>query len=167
MRQIVLESLFPPGEIYVTYRDGNPSVLLGFGTWSRFSQGRVLVGADQFNPTFTPVGKIGGVSDVFLNTSQMPFHGHAVPGQWVTTEQAGNHSHQVGFDYQSGGVVNAQSYVDSPNSDESTVYRNTSENGNHQHNVYIAGTNTEYEGGNEGHTNLQPYTVVNMWVRTA
>ena len=45
VRNLVGASLYPVGSIYMASVSTNPSTLLGFGTWSAYGAGRVLIGA--------------------------------------------------------------------------------------------------------------------------
>ncbi len=55
-----MSSIYPIGSVYITVINESPSVLLGFGTWERISQGRVLIGLDE-NSTYLDVsGNTGG-----------------------------------------------------------------------------------------------------------
>ena len=48
-----LQRIYPVGSIYINGSTGaNPSSLLGFGTWSRYAQGRVLVGLNESDSSF-------------------------------------------------------------------------------------------------------------------
>lgn len=48
------------GGIYVTVDPTNPATSLGYGTWTMFGQGRVLVGLDPTNPNFHLPEQTGG-----------------------------------------------------------------------------------------------------------
>ena len=52
-------SAWPIGSIFITVAAGDPSTLLGFGTWTRFATGRVLVGWDPSNPMFDTIEETG------------------------------------------------------------------------------------------------------------
>lgn len=51
---------FPVGSIFTTVSASNPSDLLGYGTWTPFGVGRVLVGVDTSNTDFDTVEETGG-----------------------------------------------------------------------------------------------------------
>jgi len=108
---LYLETLYPVGELYVTHRSGNPSTLLGFGTWTQYSDGRLPAfmsntGSAPFN-TLDTVG--GGVSTT-LTKEQLPTElqnlAHTIsntPGSSGTgVAQAGNNASA----YQNHGIFN-------------------------------------------------------------
>jgi hypothetical protein len=68
---------YPVGEIYVTRRSGNPSSLLGFGTWEAYAQGRVLVGYDSADSSFDAQDKTGGAKVHHLSLNEIPAHTHS------------------------------------------------------------------------------------------
>jgi hypothetical protein len=50
----------PVGSVHVTIDPVNPATALGYGTWSAFGSGRVLIGVDPADSDFNPVEKTGG-----------------------------------------------------------------------------------------------------------
>ena len=67
-----LEFMYPVGEVYVTHRSGNPSTLLGFGTWSQIAEGQFPVMMSPGDPTFGAIGNTGGATSQTLTAAQMP-----------------------------------------------------------------------------------------------
>lgn len=55
-----VSAAYPVGSVYISTVSTNPSVLLGFGTWVRIAQGRVLIGQDDSNAAFQTGGQTGG-----------------------------------------------------------------------------------------------------------
>ena len=54
-------TLYPVGSIYINASVAtNPGTLLGFGTWTAFGAGRVLVGLDSGDGSFDTVEETGG-----------------------------------------------------------------------------------------------------------
>ena len=78
-------ALNPVGSIYTNASDGtNPATLLGFGTWSAFGTGRVLVAIDSSNTLMDAAEETGGSADAVViahnHTLTDPGHIHSVSG---------------------------------------------------------------------------------------
>lgn len=142
--QQALAAIYPVGSVYTNATvNTNPNSLLGFGTWTAFGTGRVLVGVDSGDTAFDTLGETGGSKDAIVVA-----HTH-------TTADAGTHSHTVASSGESGSTGNfiaGASYTDRNIS--------TSSAGSHSHTVNSTGSS----GTN---ANLQPYVTVYMWKRTA
>jgi hypothetical protein len=54
------QDAYPIGSVYISTTATNPAGTLGFGTWTRIAQGRVLIGQDDTNPSFLTAGQTGG-----------------------------------------------------------------------------------------------------------
>lgn len=67
---------WPIGSVFISIVPTNPSVLLGFGTWSTFAAGRVLVGLDSGQTEFDLVEETGGAKTHTLTVAEMPTHTH-------------------------------------------------------------------------------------------
>lgn len=52
--------LFPVGAVFISVVSTSPGTLLGYGTWSAFATGRVLVGIDAGQTEFDVVEETGG-----------------------------------------------------------------------------------------------------------
>jgi len=75
----VLKKVYPVGSIYTNATDStNPATLLGFGTWSAFGAGRVMVGLNSDDTDFDTVEETGGEKTVTLTAAQsgLPSHTH-------------------------------------------------------------------------------------------
>jgi hypothetical protein len=71
-----LRAMYPVGTIYTnTTVSTNPATLFGFGTWSAYGAGRVLVSKAE-SGTFATAGATGGAETHTLTTAQMPVHSH-------------------------------------------------------------------------------------------
>ena len=71
----VLEKVYPVGSVYINASvSTNPATLLGFGTWTAFGAGRVLVGLDSTDTDFDSAEETGGAKTVTLTASQIPEH---------------------------------------------------------------------------------------------
>jgi len=78
---IDLTVLYPVGSIYTNASSStNPATLLGFGTWSAFGAGRVLVGIDSSDSDFDTAEETGGAKTHTLTIDEMPSHTHDVTG---------------------------------------------------------------------------------------
>jgi hypothetical protein len=73
---LMQQRTYPVGEILTTRRTGNPSTWLGFGTWTRYGQGRVLVGYDEADASFNALDKTGGAKTHVLTVAEIPAHNH-------------------------------------------------------------------------------------------
>ena len=74
-----LLSVYPVGSIYINAGVAtNPGTLLGFGTWSAFGDGRVIVGVDSTDTDFDAVRETGGAKTHTLTVAQIPAHTHNV-----------------------------------------------------------------------------------------
>ena len=81
----LLQALYPVGTIYTNATDGtNPATLVGFGTWSAFGTGRVLVAIDSGNTLMDAAEETGGSADAVViahnHTLTDPGHIHSVSG---------------------------------------------------------------------------------------
>jgi hypothetical protein len=75
----VLELSYPIGSIYTNASDStNPSSILGFGTWTAFGTGQVLVGLDAGQAEFDTLGESGGAKTHTLSEGELPNHTHDV-----------------------------------------------------------------------------------------
>lgn len=142
----ILAAVYPVGSVYTNAGvDTNPATLLGFGTWTAFGSGKVMVGVDAADSSFNLLGETGGSKNVtgnsashVLTTSEIPPHAHEIRTRSV---------------YSTTGVASAGA------PGIGSLEGNTSQNA----------------GGGLGHDHaisltdaaLQPYITVHMWKRTA
>lgn len=75
----LLDVFYPIGTIYESTKPDNPSTFMG-GTWSRFGNGKVLVGVDENDADFNTVNKTGGEKAHTLTIPEMPSHTHNYVG---------------------------------------------------------------------------------------
>ena len=85
----VMNFAYPLGSIFISVNPTNPATYLGFGTWTIFGQGRVLIGVDPLDvgpiDPLNTSGLTGGFKQHTLTVSEMPSHTHTVPtGSSVT-----------------------------------------------------------------------------------
>lgn len=81
----LLSLVYPVGSIYTSTASTNPNTLFGFGTWSEFGSGRVLVGYDSGQTEFDTVEETGGAKTHTLTTSEIPAHSHGLTRFPTTT----------------------------------------------------------------------------------
>ena len=81
-------SQLPIGFVFISVVSTNPATSLGYGTWSAFGAGRVLVGLDAADPAFDTAEEVGGAKTVAgAGTNSAPtFTGSAL----------GTHAHGAG-----------------------------------------------------------------------
>jgi hypothetical protein len=63
---------YPIGEVFTTHRTGDPSTLLGFGTWTRIAAGRMPVMLNPADADFDTIGKQGGEKTHTLTIDEIP-----------------------------------------------------------------------------------------------
>jgi hypothetical protein len=142
--------LFPVGAIYSSTSSTNPGTSLGFGTWTQFAAGRMMMGAGG---SFSP-GTTGGSNDAITVS-----HTH--------TASVSDPGHRHGYDDAYFAEVPNSGILGSGDSDydNSYVYRSprpttdTVATG-----ISVSVSTTGSSGTN---ANLPPYIVVYMWQRTA
>ncbi len=148
-----LAAVYPVGTIYTAVVSTNPATLLGFGTWTAFGTGRVMVGIDTSDAGLATAEQTGGsknaivVSHTHTATSTVtdPQHNHgASSGNFLTETGSGSYAY-------GGAGANI------------SVVTNTA---NASTGVTVATTNST-EGSSGTNANMQPYIVVYMWKRTA
>jgi hypothetical protein len=148
--QAAIALLYPVGSIYTNASvSTNPATLLGFGTWTAFGAGRVMVGFDSGNTLFDTAEETGGSADAITvshtHTATSTDSGH-------THEQDGN----IGgaFAYAAGG---GNPGIGTPSQTNVNVSTSTA-------NI----TTTVASAGSSGtNANYQPYITVYIWKRTA
>jgi hypothetical protein len=141
--QAALVLIYPVGSIYTATVSTNPATLFGFGTWTAFGAGRVLIG----NGGGFTAGATGGSADAIVVS-----HTHT-----GTTAGSGSHSHTIPGAYTAGGTANDGLY-----SNASSTIVTTDTVANHTHTF-----TTDSTGASATNANLQPYVVVYIWQRTA
>lgn len=74
----VLKLTYPIGCIYTSTVSTNPATVFGFGTWSAFGAGKVLVGLDSGDTDFDTAEETGGAKTHTLTTTEIPAHNHQI-----------------------------------------------------------------------------------------
>ena len=150
--QAAIALLYPVGSIYTNATvNTNPATLLGFGTWTAFGAGRVMVGFDSGNALFDTAEETGGSANAITVS-----HTHT-----ATTAASGPHTHTINEgSLTSSGSANLTSGDDYTNIVAFT--QTTSSGGDHTHTITVDST-----GSSGTNANYQPYITVYMWKRTA
>ena len=141
--QAAMAALFPVGAIYTAVVSTNPATLIGFGTWTAFGAGRVMVGFDSSNALFDTAEETGGSANAIVVS-----HTHT-----ATVTDAG-HAHTYFSPAVGGALVNAAAP-----SGGGTQNTGTATTG-----ITVANST---EGASGTNANYQPYITVYMWKRTA
>ena len=111
---------FPIGYILIDVTNTNPNTFLGYGTWSAYGAGRVLVGQDTTQTEFDVLEETGGAKTHVLSVGEMPSHTHL--------QNAHNHG---GVKTGGGGTVAAGSALGLSGLDVTAVNQNTGGSGAH------------------------------------
>lgn len=75
----ILNMIYPVGSIFISTSSANPATTMG-GTWTRYGQGRVLVGVNESDTDFSTAGKTGGEKTHLQTVEEMPSHTHGFRG---------------------------------------------------------------------------------------
>ena len=133
-----IDDIYPVGSIFITTSTANPSTYFG-GKWEKFAKGRTLVGLDEYDYNFGEIGRTGGEKTHKLTIDEMPSHNHTFDRQqWYEVDPVSK-SH-------SGSIYSWKTTI---GGSTSAAYRG----------------DTWSAGGGIPHNNMQPYIVVNMWIR--
>jgi hypothetical protein len=149
--QAAIALLYPVGSIYTNASvSTNPATLLGFGTWTAFGAGRVMVGFNASNALFDTAEETGGSADAITVS-----HTHTATS---TVTDAG-HNHFIGNT--GSGIGNAGGGNASVIGAAQTVATTTATTG-----ITVA-TTVASAGSSGTNANYQPYITVYAWKRTA
>ena len=152
----VKSALFPVGSIYTNSSvSTNPATLLGFGTWTAFAAGRVMVGFDSTNALFDTAEETGGNADAITVS-----HTHTA----TSTVTDPKHTHRLRAD--SGISISdffggsAESFGISEGTFRDAGIESVATG------ITVATTNAS-TGSSGTNANYQPFITVYMWKRTA
>jgi hypothetical protein len=141
-----LSALYPVGTIYTNASvSTNPATLFGFGTWTAFAAGRVMVGLNASDSSFDTLEETGGSKDAIVVSHS---HSASDSGHTHTTFNGANLNSNVTNGGVAGTVNRGSTFSNETNSASANISVSTTGS---------SGTNA----------NLQPYIVVYMWKRTA
>lgn len=68
----LLPYIYPIGSLYFSVNSTNPATSLGFGTWSAFGAGKMMVGFDGADTDFDTDEETGGAKTYTLTTANLP-----------------------------------------------------------------------------------------------
>lgn len=156
--------MWPVGSIFFTVDARNPKEILGFGTWEKFAQGRMIVGVgtttDAANDTRTVINEAkGGTYAAKLTEKNIPPHTHPL-GDAGATQADGAHSHV--FRYLEMAKPSPDTKHDGLMAQYNVVNHRTETDGAHTHK--LTGT-TETFGAGEAFDIIPPYIACNIWKR--
>lgn len=147
--QAALSALYPVGSIYTNAAvSTNPATLLGFGTWSAFGAGRVMVGLDAGNAAFDTAQETGGSADAIVVS-----HTHSA----TSSVSDPGHNHTIGF----------QNNTIDQNSGSAGLARQGTSNTSTASTGISVSTSIGTTGSSATNANLPPYIVVYMWRRVS
>jgi hypothetical protein len=152
----IKNELYPVGSIYTNSSvSTNPGTLLGFGTWTAFGAGRVMVGLDAGNALFDTAEETGGSADAITVS-----HTHTA----TSTVTDSGHTHSIYSRPLGGSPTSPATYlmgdVNSGGGANSAA-TNSATTG-----ISVA-TSVASAGSSGTNANYQPYITVYMWKRTA
>ena len=162
--QAAIALLYPVGSIYTNATNAtNPATLLGFGTWTAFGAGRVMVGFNASNALFDTAEETGGAADATL-----PSHTHtgttAANGSASGTITGGFGSDFGIFNGATGVFATSGSLGNRPQGAGGTGSQNTATLTIPTHTHTIT---TDSAGSSGTNANYQPYITVYMWKRVS
>jgi microcystin-dependent protein len=154
---------WPIGSVFTSVVATDPSVLLGFGTWSSIAAGRMLVGLDSGDTKFDTVEETGGAETVTLTATELPAHTHTFSGN--TGTESASHTHDTGsLDGHSGTTVAGSGSTSIYTMDTPITRSSGGQSTTHTH--AYSGT-TSSNGSGSAFSIMNPYFVVYFWKRTA
>mgnify|MGYP003676734940 CR=1 FL=1 len=68
----IAQAAYPVGSVFIAVVSTNPSSLLGFGSWSAFGTGRMLIGIDSSDSDFNAVEETGGAKTHTIAQTNLP-----------------------------------------------------------------------------------------------
>ncbi len=150
--QAAIALLYPVGSIYTNATvSTNPATLLGFGTWTAFAAGRVMVGFDSGNALFDTAEETGGSADAIVVS-----HTHTA----TSTVTDPSHSHTM-IAITNASLGGGSETIPRSINTNTTFTTNTATTG-----ITVSTTNTS-AGSSGTNANYQPYITVYIWKRTA
>ena len=151
--QAAIALLYPVGSVYTNASvSTNPATLLGFGTWTAFGAGRVMVGFDSGNALFDSAEETGGSANAIVVS-----HTH------TATSTDSGHTHTTTWNNINDFIQGSQSPGAEQSPDDTQGTFNIATNSS----TANITTSISTEGSSATNANYQPYITVYMWKRTA
>ena len=149
LKTYILSSVYPVGSIFISTSSTSPATSLGFGSWSRFGEGRMLVSQSSSDSDFDTAEETGGAKTHTLSEANLAEHSHF-------SSNSGN------------GFPN----LVQNNSALTMTSKSNGGLGNNDYNlVGISGQANQSPTSNTGSgtavTHMNPYIVTYMWKRTS
>jgi hypothetical protein len=162
---------FPVGSVFIGVVSTNPGTLLGYGTWSAFGAGKVMVGLDSGDGDFDTVEETGGAKTKAISAhSGTAVADHA--SHTHTYTEVPNHVHVQSVNSATTGGLSGYGVDTSTNTSVASGYSTANPTGGVATGT-TAGPNatlTHSVTQPSAHTDLnvvQPYIVAYFWKRTA
>ena len=179
----VIETIYPVGALYISTLSTNPATLLGFGTWTTFGAGKVLVSLDSGDTDFDVVEETGGaktVASVGTNANESS-HTHTGAAHTHPLSDDGYAFIRMTSTAAAGAIVGRRVTVSSWTDEFETDTADASSSSSSRTTATPLGGATDSTtpgagGAGSAHTHtftgtassvVQPYTVVYMFKRTA
>jgi len=173
-----IQRLWPVDSVFFAAVGTDPAILLGFGVWQQYAQGRFIVGQGRDNafPTNYGLGGLGGQESVTLSADQSGVrdHNHQIPARQTDTFNA-LHTHTMaittaqgfglGNEDNMGGYKNRVLITGGPG----VGFMETEPGGsNHAHNIPASATLGVTGGAaTAAHENRPPFLALAIWRRVA
>jgi hypothetical protein len=135
----LLGAVYPIGSIYTSVVSTNPATLFGFGTWTAFGAGRMLIGRNASDADFNTAEETGGSKTHTLTEAELATHTHIQNSHYHTIYGTGLGNGYPGLDEGTSATFNSNSTT--------ATNQNT--------------------GSSTAFSIMNPYIVVYMWKRTA
>lgn len=144
---IIKNKTWPIGSVFIGIVSTNPATLLGYGTWSQISQGRVLIGQNGADADFDVAEETGGAKTINI------YHNHTGPSHTHTysfTTSGGSGGTDVRYGTTGGYVVKTYDHTHTGSGTTSAD-----------------GTGATSSSLSSAQSVMNPYFVVYIWKRTA
>jgi hypothetical protein len=149
LKTYILSSVYPVGSIFISTSSTSPATSLGFGSWSRFGEGRMLVSQSSSDSDFDTAEETGGAKTHTLSEANLASHSHNIVNNSGTTSNGVGSLSASHVTQRNAGGMGTSDYA----------LQGTSSTPN-------AGA-TSSTGSGSAVTHMNPYIVTYMWKRTS